>query len=131
MFGHVSAILRHFRVTHSVGASPMLHANDSAREVSDDDREHEAQNFGELRFHDCLSSECSADFSRAVSGSPRRGYFWAGESDEIDPWIFFGRGVVISKLKPGEDHWLVTASPYARTVRDFCDSSGSRELQCA
>jgi hypothetical protein len=41
--------------------------NDSAREVSDDDREHDAQNFCELRFHDCLSAECSADFREPVA----------------------------------------------------------------
>lgn len=40
----------------SIGSHPISNAYDSAREVSEDDREHETQNNGWWRFQDCLSS---------------------------------------------------------------------------
>ena len=51
----------------SVGSIPISHANNSAGEVPDDDREHETESVGELCFHDGLSSERSADLREVIA----------------------------------------------------------------
>jgi hypothetical protein len=50
----------------AVGSDPISYAYSSAHEVPDHDRQHEAQNCGELHFQDYLSSDRPADF-REVS----------------------------------------------------------------
>jgi hypothetical protein len=52
----------------AIGSIPIPQANNSAGEVSNDDREHETQNVRELYLQDRLSSGAFANFREAVAG---------------------------------------------------------------
>jgi hypothetical protein len=41
----------------SIGSNPISNTDNPAREVSDDNRKHETQNYSGWRFQDCVSSD--------------------------------------------------------------------------
>jgi len=49
-----------------VWSKPISHADSTARKVPHGDCQHEAQDCGELRFQDCLSSARPADLKQAI-----------------------------------------------------------------